>query len=497
MTGAGGGGTGSPDRDDTTAAEAVATDPTARGGDGGTRRPRRSDRHTRSGPFERPGGAEAPRARRSDRRAPSAARRRSRRSRRGGARHRRRGRPARRVRARRGRRRHRLRRAAGLLVAAVVAVGTVVGAGRLVAPSPEPAEAPPTVPSPVDPADPQPAVVLATYDEEQPAAGASRIAVLAYDRARERGTILLVPSSTVTDIPGHGLLEIGRAYGFGAGPLLDASLDNLLGVDLDHVAGVSRQGWAALLDRVGGLTVDVRERLDAPAADGGVEVRFQPGEQFLDGQRLAELLTLDAAGQSELDALARTQHVLVALLDRLHAEPELLERAFADGAPMLDTAAPGAVAEVLGLLADARARSALSTVTLPVSPIGGEDETYRVDAERAEALAAERLSGSRPATVADAGRALQILNGNGTPGIGQEVAERLVPAGYRVVLTGNADRFDHPTTRIVVYEDSPEQLEVARDIRDRLGVGEVELSGSPQSVVDVTVVVGRDFPARG
>jgi hypothetical protein len=45
-----------------------------------------------------------------------------------------------------------------------------------------------------------------------------------------------------------------------------------------------------------------------------------------------------------------------------------------------------------------------------------------------------------------------------------------------------------------VYDDSTDQLAVARDIQERLGVGEIERSGTPQSVVDVTIVVGRDFP---
>jgi polyisoprenyl-teichoic acid--peptidoglycan teichoic acid transferase len=155
-------------------------------------------------------------------------------------------------------------------------------------------------------------------------------------------------------------------------------------------------------------------------------------------------------------------------------------------------------AALLTELADARARERVTTLTLPVSPLGtGRDDLYRVDAARASQLIDERLAASRPTETAGAGRSLQVLNGNGIPGIGQQVAERLQPGGYRILLTGNADRFTHEVTRIVVYDDSAEQLAVARDIQERLGTGEIERSGTPQSVVDVTIVVGRDFPPDG
>lgn len=342
--------------------------------------------------------------------------------------------------------------------------------------------------------DPQPSLVLATFDEAAPERGASQIVVLAVDRDSGEGTILLVPPATVADIPGHGLLHLGRAYGFGEGPLLDATLDNLLGVDLDGVAGISRQGWAALFTRLEGLELEVPERLDATAEDGSREARFRPGEQFLDGPRVAELLTFSEANETQLDSLPRVQLVLSALLDRIAADPSILDLIFDDGAPMVEGADPDALRDLLVQLADARQRDALVVRTLPVSPVGsGEEESYRLDEERADRLVAERLAPSVPTGRAEDGRALQILNGNGAPGIGQHVAQQLIPEGFRVVKTGNADRFDHAETRIIVYSDDPQQVAVAERIRELLGVGRVEYSRQPFSVADVTVVVGLDF----
>lgn len=40
-----------------------------------------------------------------------------------------------------------------------------------------------------------------------------------------------------------------------------------------------------------------------------------------------------------------------------------------------------------------------------------------------------------------------VLNGNGVPGIGEAVAERIIPGGFRVAVSQNASDFDHAETR--------------------------------------------------
>jgi hypothetical protein len=43
-----------------------------------------------------------------------------------------------------------------------------------------------------------------------------------------------------------------------------------------------------------------------------------------------------------------------------------------------------------------------------------------------------------------------VLNGNGVPGTGEAVAERIIPGGFRVAVSQNASDFDHAETLIVV-----------------------------------------------
>jgi len=86
-----------------------------------------------------------------------------------------------------------------------------------------------------------------------------------------------------------------------------------------------------------------------------------------------------------------------------------------------------------------------------------------------------------------------VLNGSGLPGVGELVAERLIPEGFRVVVSENAASFDHDVTAIVVADEADRPL--AERVRDSLGVGEVQVGGPASGLADVTVVVGRDLQA--
>jgi hypothetical protein len=128
--------------------------------------------------------------------------------------------------------------------------------------------------------------------------------------------------------------------------------------------------------------------------------------------------------------------------------------------------------------------------TLPVEALDagtGGEEVYKVRQGELDQLVRQLLPGAAPATRTR----VQVLNGTGAIGVAQRVAQRLVPAGARVALSGNADSFAYAQTQIVFYDRS--RQDVAARVRDALGTGKLVLSRRPLDVVDVTVVVGRDF----
>jgi hypothetical protein len=180
-----------------------------------------------------------------------------------------------------------------------------------------------------------------------------------------------------------------------------------------------------------------------------------------------------------------------ALLDRFAGDRAALGRAIRmTGAALssdLDSDEVSAFFESLASVPD----DDLTLTSIPVRSIGaGDSELYTTDADEMRGLV-EATLGSESTTGEEV--RVQVLNGNGIPGIGQEVVELLDGDGFRLLLSGNARSLDYEKTLIVTYDDSQEGIAIAERARDLLGVGEVQISAQEQGIVDLTIVVGKDF----
>ena len=83
-----------------------------------------------------------------------------------------------------------------------------------------------------------------------------------------------------------------------------------------------------------------------------------------------------------------------------------------------------------------------------------------------------------------------VLNGNGSPGMGEIVARRIVPAGFRVVASGNARAFDVEITEVRVSD--PSLRAAGEEVRRLLGVGRVIMTEQGSGLAPITVVMGHD-----
>lgn len=313
-------------------------------------------------------------------------------------------------------------------------------------------------------------------------------------------SVVLIPTGALVDVPGVGLDRLGLAGQYGGPALVQASVENLLGIAVDQVAAVDTAGLGAWLDRLDGLDVTVPDEVVVRGEDGAHTARFAAGPQTLDGPEAAEYASFVGADGDELEVIARQRRVLAALLGALDdssARRALTGNGDAEPWPLDTDADPGWVERLLAGAADAYATDAARVALLPVERVGGQGPegraTYRPRDDEVADLRQRLLSASVPDDAADGALRVQILNGVGTPGVGSAVERRLGGGSVRIVGTGNAPSFDEETSRIVVYDDGDRALEAAEEVRARLGVGTIQVSGQPQSVVDVTIIVGADF----
>jgi LytR cell envelope-related transcriptional attenuator/LytR_cpsA_psr family len=291
--------------------------------------------------------------------------------------------------------------------------------------------------------------------------GDPALAVVVGSGGDQPPAVVSLPSEMTFTVPGQGDGTVDEAIAL-EGSSFRVAVSNLLGVWVDHFAVMDRDGLGALVDRMGGIGVDLQEAFETE------EETLGPGEVRLTGEQVDEYLNVHGRA-TEL----RWQLVLQGLLAK---------RALLLQSDLEETDDATAVADILG---DAKG-SAVQQV--PVEDLGGDlqDPLIKADPEELPGFVSAAFGEGRGETVP-----VIVVNGNGEPGVGESVAAKIVPEGFRVVLSQNADRFDHDTTAVIASGD--EHLDAARRVQEALGVGEVQVTRVPSGLADVTIVVGKDY----
>jgi LCP family protein required for cell wall assembly len=108
---------------------------------------------------------------------------------------------------------------------------------------------------------------------------------------------LSILRDTVVDIPGHGRNKINAAYAFGGPALTIQTVENYLGIPINHLVEVNFENFPDLIDALGGITYTgncVISKINGGSRNGGTTLRLKAGTHYLNGEQAL--------------ALARTRH---------------------------------------------------------------------------------------------------------------------------------------------------------------------------------------------
>jgi polyisoprenyl-teichoic acid--peptidoglycan teichoic acid transferase len=86
---------------------------------------------------------------------------------------------------------------------------------------------------------------------------ADALQLVIIDTARRRGAVVSFPRDSYVPIPGHGTSKINAAMAFGGPRLLVATFERLTGLTIDYYALTSFDGLTDIVNKVGGVQVDV------------------------------------------------------------------------------------------------------------------------------------------------------------------------------------------------------------------------------------------------
>jgi LCP family protein required for cell wall assembly len=110
---------------------------------------------------------------------------------------------------------------------------------------------------------------------------ADALQLVVLDTVERRGAVLSFPRDSYVDIPGHGTNKINAAMSLGGPRLLVATFEQLTGLGIDYYALTSFDGLTDIVNKVGGVRVNVDMNLNDPFAGAFLD----KGRQELSGRQ--------------------------------------------------------------------------------------------------------------------------------------------------------------------------------------------------------------------
>src|SRR3954470_14663171 len=135
---------------------------------------------------------------------------------------------------------------------------------------------------------------------------------------------LSIPRDTVVDIPGHGRNKINAAYAIGGPALAVETIEDYLGIKVNHLIEVNFENFPQLIDAMGGITYEgacVVSRINGGFKNGGYTLRLKKGKTHIDGKQALALARTRHnecnKAESDLTRARRQQKILSAMKSRL------------------------------------------------------------------------------------------------------------------------------------------------------------------------------------
>jgi anionic cell wall polymer biosynthesis LytR-Cps2A-Psr (LCP) family protein len=286
---------------------------------------------------------------------------------------------------------------------------------------------------------------------------AQSVALFGVDPGAKTGGTLLIPPDTLVDGPGD---TVGGSFPISEQAEFPGAVSDLLGVHVDATWRLSPTGLAALVQQLGGITVDVDTPISAPA------LNLVAGPQTLTGQQAAAYALYDA--DTEQAMANRTRLVFDAILAKLPPQTGL-------------TALLGS----LGPNSQTSETSAqLATFLLA---LGASD-----DADNEDVLPTTTLDagGSAPASK------VVVINDSGRPDLATGARTKLTAAGLTFVRAVNDEPFhQYARSAILVFNDAPATIAFGHRVAAALGLpaAPVLVSSQTSSVADALAVLADDY----
>ncbi|MDQ4097696.1 MAG: LCP family protein [Actinomycetota bacterium] len=331
--------------------------------------------------------------------------------------------------------------------------------------------------------------------------------ILHADARQGQAAILSIPRDLYVTISGTGERDrINSAFAVGGAHELIQTVQDNLGVSINHYVEVDFEGFSRIVDTVGGLNI----YFDAPARDENTGLDIpEAGCVRLDGyQALAYVRSRYyesyEAGQwhydeaSDFGRIERQQDLIRRMMRKAVSSglsnPLMLNRLINIGVDNLTIDSSMSTKDIVNVARRFRSLDpdVVDMQTLPTSgyTTPGGAAVQLLNEEEAQPLL-DRINGkSQPGPVRPSDVQVRVLNGYGGDGAAGKAAFSLRNVGFAVTGSGDADTFTYDET---VIRHGPGALPKAQLLQSYLAAGATLEEDSSLGTADVALVLGADY----
>jgi len=150
------------------------------------------------------------------------------------------------------------------------------------------------------------------------------IMLLHVDPNSKQASVISVPRDTLAVIPGRGLDKINHAFAYGGVELSRKTLEEFFHLNIPYYVTVDLSGIEALIDKIGGVEIEVEKRMYYVDYAGGLFIDLYPGKQRLNGKQAMGYLRFRHT-DNDFARIARQQKFLQALGKEIMKKENLLQ----------------------------------------------------------------------------------------------------------------------------------------------------------------------------
>ncbi len=322
--------------------------------------------------------------------------------------------------------------------------------------------------------------------------------------------ILVLPRDLRIKFPDGKERKVNAAYAMGGPDHARMVIANYLGVPINYYVSINYEGFAKMIDLVGGVQINVKEKMKYDDKSQNLHIDLSPGLQRFDGKAALQYVRYRDQNGGDLARIRRQQELVSAVLQQMKFNNNQDFMNFVDKARHF-------LSHNLSLYqinSLAQPLRGLSLSNLKIQTLGGRSEYTKAegwylnpDPVERERLVNKLLKGIDQVTNDEV--TVLTLNGSGKAGIAHATSEYLKGEKFIAEKSSNADKLDYEKTLIVdmganadkikhLKQALPIEAIVVKPSEAKSLMDFLNTQGITGGGFDLILVIGKDFvlPAK-